>query len=97
MTYVYSGEHVRALASSLVAGLGALGATVATPVADGGYGPLVCVASTDPEALVAELQSEGIVTSSRDANLRISLHLYNVTDDVERVLGAIGRRRHLLA
>jgi selenocysteine lyase/cysteine desulfurase len=89
--------HVRQLTTNLLTGLSELGATIATPVARGDYGPLVCVASTDPEALVAALQAERIVTSSRDANLRVSLHLYNVDDDVDRILEALGRHRHLLA
>src|SRR5207249_2944710 len=89
--------HVRALAERLVSALGDLGAQVATPVDDARYGPLVCVAAADPEALVAELLDERIVTSSRDANLRLSLHLYNVVEDVERVVEALSRRRHLLA
>ena len=89
--------HVRQLATDLVTGVGELGATVTTPVAAGEWGPLVCVASTDPDALVAALHEERIVTSSRDANLRISLHLYNVEDDVARILEALARHRHLLA
>jgi selenocysteine lyase/cysteine desulfurase len=55
------------------------------------------VRSTDPEALVEVLRGERIATSSRDANLRVSLHLYNVEDDVERVLNALAKHRHLLA
>jgi selenocysteine lyase/cysteine desulfurase len=27
----------------------------------------------------------------------VSLHLYNVDDDVDRILEALGRHRHLLA
>jgi selenocysteine lyase/cysteine desulfurase len=88
--------HVRALVARLVAGLGELGARVATPLGDGEYGPLICVASRDPEALVQALREERIVTSSRDPNLRISLHLYNVEEDVERILEALGKHRHLL-
>ena len=34
---------------------------------------------------------------SRDANLRISLHLYNVEEDVDRILEALARNRALLA
>jgi len=89
--------HVRGLVDRLLAGLDELGATVATPRGDGEYGPLVCVASTDPPALVEALQADRIVTSSRDANLRVSLHLYNVEDDVDRILGALAGSRHLLA
>ena len=89
--------HVSELSAGLVAGLGELGATVATPTGAGEYGPLVCVRSTDPEALVAALGEDRIVTSSRDANLRISLHLYNVAADIERLLERLAAHRHLLA
>ncbi len=89
--------HVRDLVDRLLAGLDELGATVATPRGERELGPLVCVASTDPEALVRVLRAQRIVTSSRDANLRISLHLYNVEEDVDRVLGALAANRHLLA
>ena len=68
-----------------------------TPRADAEHGPLVCVASTDPNALVAALAKEHIVTSTRDSSLRISLHLYNVEEDVDRVLEALAANRSLLA
>ena len=87
--------HVRGLNERLLTGLDELGATVATPRSS--YGALVCVASTDPHALVAALGEERIVTSSRDRNLRISLHLYNVEDDVDRVLEGLASNRTLLA
>ena len=87
--------HVRELNERLLAGLDELGATVATPRSS--YGALVCVASTDPQALVGALAQERIATSSRDRNLRISLHLYNVEEDVDHVLDALRRHRALLA
>jgi selenocysteine lyase/cysteine desulfurase len=89
--------HVRQLSTDLVTALGELGATVVTPTGDGEYGPLVCVASTDPEALVAALGEDRIVTSSRDMNVRISLHLYNVAADVERIVDSLAKHRRLLA
>jgi selenocysteine lyase/cysteine desulfurase len=89
--------HVRRLVDRLFAGLDELGATVATPRGDKEYGPLVCVVSTDPNALVAALEEEGIVTSTRDSNLRVSLHLYNVEADVDRILAALAENRQLLA
>ena len=89
--------HVRGLVVRLLAGLDDLGATVATPRGEGEIGPLVCVVSTDPEALVQALRAERIVTSSRDASLRVSLHLYNVKEDVDRVLEALAANRRLLA
>jgi len=89
--------HVRRLADRLVAGLDDLGATVATPRGETEYGPLVCVASTDPHALVDALAAARIVISSRDANVRISLHLYNVEEDVNRIIEALAVERALLA
>jgi selenocysteine lyase/cysteine desulfurase len=89
--------HVRALVDRLLAGLDELGATVATSRGPREYGPLICVVSTDPNALVDALAAERIVTSTRDSNLRISLHLYNVEDDVDRILQALAANRSLLA
>ena len=89
--------HVRGLVDRLLAGLDELGAAVATPHDPAERGPLICVVSTDPNALVDALAAERIVTSTRDSNLRISLHLYNVEDDVDRILAALAANRELLA
>jgi len=88
-------EHVRGLNERLLAGLDELGATVVTPRSS--YGALVCILSTDATAFVAALEEEHVVTSSRDRNLRISMHLYNVEEDVDRLLETLARHRHLLA
>ena len=48
-------------------------------------------------ALVDALRREGIVTSERAGNLRISAHAYNSTEDVDAVLAALVRHRRLLA
>ena len=89
--------HIRGLADRLLAGLDDLGATVATPRGKDEYGPLICIVSTDPNALVAALAERQIVTSTRDSNLRVSLHLYNVEEDIDRVLDALNANRPLLA
>jgi selenocysteine lyase/cysteine desulfurase len=90
-------EHVAGLTTRLIDGLDELGATVATPRDPGWRGPLVCVRSTDVDALVTALVAERMVCSERDSNLRISLHLYNVEDDIDRLLAALRTRRDLLA
>ena len=89
--------HIRGLVDRLLAGLDELRAKVATARGERDYGPLICVVSTDPNALVDALAVERIVTSTRDANLRISLHLYNVDDDVDRILAGLRKHSHLLA
>jgi selenocysteine lyase/cysteine desulfurase len=86
--------HVHGLSELLVEGLEELGGRVVTPPF---RGALVCVRANDDEALVHALAAEGVITSSRDGNVRISLHAYNSRDDVDAVLGALARNRELLA
>jgi len=89
-------KHVRGLTDRLLDGVDELGAVVVTPRAWEHRGALTCIASTDAEQLVAALGKEGIVTSSRDGNLRISPHCYNSAEDVEVVLEGLRRHRGLL-
>ena len=37
------------------------------------------------------------MTSTRDSNLRVSLHLYNVDEDVDRILEALAKHPRLIA
>jgi selenocysteine lyase/cysteine desulfurase len=90
-------EHVAGLTDRLIAGLDDLGARVATPRDAARRGPLVAVKSTDVHTLVDTLAAGKIVCSERDSNLRVSLHLYNVDEDVDTILAALARHRHLLA
>jgi len=89
-------EHVLALGDRLIDGVDALGGVVATPRVHEHRGALVCVASTDAPGLVARLAADGIVTSERDGNLRVSPHAYNTEEDIDAVLAALERHRHLL-
>jgi selenocysteine lyase/cysteine desulfurase len=90
--------HVLELGSRLIDQLGEIGATVVTPRAAANRGPLVCVRSTDVVRLCSELaEEENVVTSYRDDSLRIALHLYNIEEDVDRVVAALAGRTHLLA
>jgi selenocysteine lyase/cysteine desulfurase len=90
-------EHVNALNAHFVEGLDELGATIATPRSPDARGALMCVKSKDAKALVAALDAEGIVTSERDDNLRVSAHCYNTVEDVDAVLAALRQNRPLLA
>jgi len=90
-------KHVRKLNELLIEGVDDLGGTVVTPGDPNRRGALVCIKSTNAERLVDELAQEGIVTSSRDGNLRVSPHAYNTPEDIKTVLWELGRRRHLLA
>jgi selenocysteine lyase/cysteine desulfurase len=90
-------EHVTALNEHLIAGVDDLGGTVVTPRDPDKRGALVCIASTDAPGLVAQLEQDGIVTSDRDGNLRVSAHAYNTVEDIDAVLAALACHRALLA
>ena len=90
-------EHVLALNEQLIGGVEELGGRVVTPKQPERHGALICIRSTDVDQLVASLEKDGIVTSSRDGNLRVSAHSYNSSADIEAVVEALGRHRRLLA
>jgi selenocysteine lyase/cysteine desulfurase len=90
-------EHVGRLTERLVAGLDTLGANVVTPREATRRGPLVCVRSKDVGALVGALDADRITVSSREDKLRVAFHLYNLEEDVDTLLEALGRHRALLA
>jgi selenocysteine lyase/cysteine desulfurase len=89
--------HVTALNEHLIAGVDDLGGVVVTPRDPEQRGALVCIRSTDAPQLVAALGEDGIVTSERDGNLRVSAHAYNTDEDIDAVLAGLARHRSLLA
>lgn len=89
--------HVNGLNERLIAGLDELGARLVTPREAECRGALICVKAVDAPALVSALGADGIVTSERDGNLRISAHAYNNEADIDAVLRALAGHRDLLA
>ena len=89
--------HVSQLNETLIAGVDELGGNVVTPRDPAQRGALVAIRSTDEHALVGALAADGILTSSRDGNLRVSAHCYNTHEDIETLLAALKRHRALLA
>jgi selenocysteine lyase/cysteine desulfurase len=87
-------EHVRSLTQRLADGVLELGGTVVTPDR---RGALLCVASSDPGALVDQLTGEGVVSSWRDRSIRLSTHFYNDEEDIAAALRALERHRALLS
>ncbi len=73
------------------------GARIVTPTDPARHGAMIAIRARDDHALVARLAEEGIVTSCRDGNLRISPHFYNTEEDIDRLLAALARHRDLLA
>ncbi len=90
-------RHVNELNARLIEGLDELGAQIATPRRPKRRGALICVAFEGRAGARRALGREGIVTSDRDGNLRVSAHAYNSVDDVDELLAALERHEKLLA
>jgi selenocysteine lyase/cysteine desulfurase len=84
--------HVQRLADRFIAGARQRGFRLLTPEEPAFRGPLVMVGSNDGPALVESLARDGILCSTRDGALRVSLHYYNNASDVDAVLEALDRR-----
>ena len=89
-------SHAQALAGRFIEGARRRGLALLTPEEPADRGPLVMVRSTDAPKLVESLAREGILCSTRDGSLRVSLHYYNTEGDVDRVLAALDRYPDLL-
>ncbi len=88
--------HVQALAGRFIDGARRQGLALLTPAEPAARGPLVMVRSTDAAKLVDTLAGEGLLCSTRDGALRISLHYYNTAADVDAVLDALSRHPDLV-
>ncbi len=74
-------EDVRALARRLALGLG-----LSEPSAS-----IVSLHVPDAETAKAALAEMGVRCAARGGNIRLSPHVYNTVDDVERAIDALGR------
>ncbi len=90
-------RHVGRLTALLVEGLDRIGAKMVTPRDPAKRGPMIAVATTDEHAMVGALHEDGILTSPRDGNIRLSFHCYNSEDDIARIVDGLERHSHLLA
>ncbi len=72
------------------------GYSLATPDDPDRHGALITLRSHDEHALVEILDNQGIVTSSRSGNLRLSPHFYNNQDDIDSLFRALREQKHLL-
>jgi selenocysteine lyase/cysteine desulfurase len=74
-------ESVQAMAGRLASGLG-----LAKPSAS-----IVSLRFQDAEAAEAALASVGVRCAVRDGNIRLSPHVYNTVDDIDRAVDALSR------
>jgi selenocysteine lyase/cysteine desulfurase len=88
--------HVQALAGRFIEGARRRSIALLTPEEPADRGPLVMVRSTDAPTLVEVLTRDGILCSTRDGALRVSLHYYNTAGDVDAVLAALDQHPDLV-
>ncbi|MPZ51564.1 MAG: aminotransferase class V-fold PLP-dependent enzyme [Acidimicrobiia bacterium] len=90
-------EHVATLIEQLIEGLDRTGVPMVTPRDPAHRGPMIAVPTTDEQAMVAALAEDGILTTPRDGNIRLSWHCYNSAEDVEAVIAGLESHADLLA
>src|SRR5207244_11592305 len=88
--------HVQALPGRFLHGARGPRLALLTPDEPADRGALGMVRSTDAPRLVGALAKQGILCSTRDGSLRVSLHYYNTEGDVDMVLAALDRHPDLL-
>jgi selenocysteine lyase/cysteine desulfurase len=88
--------HIREITGAIKEGAMRRGFNIASPVDPEKHGALVTLRSHKVDLLVKRLEAEGVITSSRDNNLRISPHLYNNQRDVDVLLDCLTKHKDLL-
>lgn len=88
--------RIREITAAIIAEAKSTGYTLAVPEDPERHGALITLRSLDENAIVAALENDGIVTSCRSGNLRISPHFYNNSDDVDALFRALRQHKHLL-
>ncbi len=89
-------RHIRELTGAIKEGAMRRGFNLVSPVDPENHGALITLRSHKVDLLVKWLEKEGIITSSRDNNLRISPHIYNDFRDVDCLLDCLTKYRDLL-
>ena len=90
--------HNDRLIDRMFAGLPASGIRPASPLDSAARGPYGCIRASSPDqtrALFEALKGARVIVSLRQGNIRVSPHLYNTEDDIDRLLAVA--RGHLTA
>lgn len=88
--------HLRDITGAIKEGAMRRGFNLVSPVDPARHGALITLRSHNVVQLVKRLEEEGIITSCRDSNLRISPHIYNNLADVNRLMDCLTRHKELL-
>jgi len=72
-----------------------INARVKTPPTRNLHGVMIAIETSHERELVGRLEQEGVITSYRGGNVRVSPHFYNTIEDVDKLIIAM-RNNHLL-
>jgi selenocysteine lyase/cysteine desulfurase len=90
-------EHrIREITAAIIAEARSAGYSLAVPEDPERHGALITLRSHDENAIVEALANDGIVTSCRSGNLRISPHFYNNSDDIDTLFRSLRQYKHFL-
>lgn len=88
--------HLREITGAIKEGAMRRGFNLASPVDPAKHGALITLRSHKVDLLVKRLEADGVITSSRDNNLRVSPHLYNDQHDVDVLMDCLTKHKDLL-
>jgi selenocysteine lyase/cysteine desulfurase len=88
--------HIREITGAIKEGAMRRGFNLASPVDPARHGAMVTLRSHKVDMLVKRLAEDGLITSGRDDNLRISPHIYNNLNDVNILMDCLTKNRELL-
>ena len=89
-------RRIEVLTSSIKSAARENGYVFGMPETPERHGAMITLKSSDEYGLVDALQADGIVTSCRGGNLRISPHFYNNDDDIASLFRALKKHERLL-
>lgn len=87
-------DRILSLTEMLAAGLTERGHTVTSPRAEGERSGILCFRHRDmpSENLIEHLLAGGVVASLRNGSVRLSPHLYNSEEEIERFLALLDKK-----
>ena len=88
--------RINEITAAIIAEAKNAGYTLAVPDDPKRHGALITLRTHDEDTLVQALENQGIITSCRAGNLRISPHFYNNNADIDVLFGALRQHKHLL-